>query len=155
MTLRIATHKNSLALAQCDELMAFLPHVVTDLCPVDEQPKENLGWTVARQTVETLVDAIRSNHADLAVVPAIDLPYPLPNGMALAALLPKKANADALVALSQTSLEDLAPGAKLGVLYRRQLDAVLKARPDVDAVLLDATPKRHWNSCATMGSMPW
>jgi uroporphyrinogen III methyltransferase / synthase len=140
-TFRIATHKNSLALAQCDEVVALLPHVVFDLCPVDERPKEHSNWTANRQALQTMVDALLSSQAEMAVVPAIDIPYPLPIGIAIGALLPAKATVDALVALGQTKLTDLPEGAKVGVLYRRQLDAVVKVRPDIDAVLLDVLPE--------------
>ena len=148
-TLRIATRGSPLALAQArevrDRLAAAHPLLEEDGA---------IGITTYRTTGDrlqsgTLADvggkglftkeieeALLDGSADIAVHSMKDVPTVLPDGLIIAALLPREDPRDALIAPSATTLAELPQGATVGTASLRRKAILLSARPDMRIVTL-------------------
>jgi hydroxymethylbilane synthase len=80
--------------------------------------------------------ALIAGAIDAAVHSAKDLPTLMPEGVALAAFLPREDVRDALVSAFSDTIEDLPHGATLGVASLRRLAEALRLRPDLKPELL-------------------
>ncbi len=83
-----------------------------------------------------LEDALLRRDIDLAVHSMKDVPTALPSGLAIAALLPREDPRDVFVSLKAKSLAELPKGARVGTSSVRRAAQVLRARPDLETVLL-------------------
>ncbi len=81
-----------------------------------------------------LEEALFAGAIDLAVHSMKDMPAHMPDGLALAALLPREDPRDAFISLSSKSLQDLPAGALLGSSSVRRTAQALRLRPDLKAV---------------------
>jgi len=86
--------------------------------------------------VKELEEALLAERIDIAVHSMKDVPVALPEGLMLAAILPREDPEDVLVSAKAGSLAALAPGARLGTSSVRRQAQVLRARPDISCVLL-------------------
>lgn len=80
--------------------------------------------------------ALLSKVIDLAVHSMKDVPVALPDGLEIAALLPREDPRDAFLSHKASSLQDLAPGARIGTSSVRRQAQVARARPDLEIALL-------------------
>ncbi len=83
-----------------------------------------------------LEDALLRGNIDLAVHSMKDVPTALPQGLCIAALLPREDPRDAFVSRTAKSLADLPKGARVGTSSVRRQAQVLRARPDLETALL-------------------
>ncbi|MDB5590321.1 hydroxymethylbilane synthase [Enterovirga sp.] len=83
-----------------------------------------------------LDEALIAGRIDLAVHSAKDLPTALPDGLVIAGYLPREDARDVLVSRHQGGLAALPPGARMGTASLRRQAIVLRARPDLQVVLL-------------------
>jgi hydroxymethylbilane synthase len=81
-------------------------------------------------------DALLAGAVDIAVHSMKDVPTVLPDGLVIAAMLPRADVRDALIAMGCTSIEDLPPGAVVGTASLRRAAQLLAARPDLQVVPL-------------------
>jgi hydroxymethylbilane synthase len=81
-------------------------------------------------------DALLAGTIDLAVHSAKDMPTVLPDGLMLAACLPREDVRDAFISRKAASLRDLAQGAVVGSASLRRQAMVKRLRPDVSVVPL-------------------
>ena len=81
-----------------------------------------------------LEEALFSGAIDLAVHSMKDMPAVLPDGLGLAAILPREDVRDAFISLSAKSIKDLPHGAILGSSSVRRTAQVLRLRPDLKPV---------------------
>jgi len=81
-------------------------------------------------------EALLAGTIDIAVHSAKDMPTVLPQGLAIAAYLPREDARDAFISRRAASLRDLAPGAKVGTASLRRQAMVKRLRPDVEVVSL-------------------
>lgn len=86
--------------------------------------------------VKELEEALLAEHIDIAVHSMKDVPVALPEGLTLAAILPREDPEDVFLSAQAGSLKALAPGARLGTSSVRRKAQVLRARPDLNCVLL-------------------
>jgi hydroxymethylbilane synthase len=86
--------------------------------------------------VKELEEALLRGAIDLAVHSMKDVPTALPPGLALAAILARADPRDAFLSPRAKTLMDLPQGARLGTSSVRRRAQVLRARPDLDVVLL-------------------
>ncbi len=80
--------------------------------------------------------ALAEDVVDCAVHSLKDVPTFLPDGMVLAAHLPREDPRDALIANGAADIDSLEPGARLGTASLRREAIVRGLRPDLDVVLL-------------------
>lgn len=149
LPLRIGTRGSPLALAQTKVTIAWLTAVRPELSAADAitvTAIRTTGDTVQDRTLaeiggkglftREIDDAMLAGRIDLAVHSVKDLPTWLPDGIVLAALLPRGDPRDALIAHRAASLADLAPGAVIGTASLRRQAQILNRRPDVTVVPL-------------------
>jgi hydroxymethylbilane synthase len=86
--------------------------------------------------VKELEEALLRDEIDLAVHSMKDVPTDLPPGLALTAFLPRQDPRDVFVSHKARSLMDLPKGARLGTSSVRRQAQALRARPDLEVVLL-------------------
>jgi len=142
-TLRLATRGSELALAQTREVARRLreAHPGIEVSEVvirttgDRESEADLS-----QAAETglftkeLEAALLDGRADAAVHSLKDLPTVLPDGLALAAILPRADCSDVLVSHKAGGLEALSPGARVGTGSPRRRAMLLAERSDLTAI---------------------
>jgi hydroxymethylbilane synthase len=84
--------------------------------------------------VKELENALADGRADLAVHSMKDVPTELPEGLVIAAILPREDVRDAFVSLAWPSLSAMPPGARVGTSSLRRGAQVLRRRPDIVVV---------------------
>jgi hydroxymethylbilane synthase len=146
--LRIGTRGSPLALAQAHETIQRLS--VAFGWGADEA-RERLELVTIKTTgdritdrplaeaggkglfVKELEEALIDGRVDIAVHSMKDVPGILPDGLLIAAALPREDPRDAL--LGSRSIEDLKPNARVGTTSPRRAAQLLGIRPDVEIVL--------------------
>ena len=142
-SLRLATRGSDLALAQTREVARRLreAHPGIEVREViirttgDRESEADLS-----QAVETglftkeLEAALLDGRADAAVHSLKDLPTVLPDGLVLAAVLPRADRSDVLVSNKAGGLEALPPGARVGTGSPRRRAMLLAERSDLAAI---------------------
>jgi hydroxymethylbilane synthase len=145
VTLRIATRRSKLALAQSHwvkaRLEALHPGLTVELREyvtrgdqIQNVPLSQVGGKGL--FTKEIEDALLAREADLAVHSLKDLPTALPPGLTLGAIPPREDPRDALVLPQSNStagieLQSLPPGARIGSSSLRRMAQVLNARPDL------------------------
>jgi hydroxymethylbilane synthase len=79
-------------------------------------------------------EALMAGEIHLAVHSMKDLPASLPEGLTIAAVLPREDPRDAFISLIAGSIEQLKPGAVIGSSSVRRTAQVLRLRPDLKSV---------------------
>jgi hydroxymethylbilane synthase len=139
--LRIATRKSQLALWQAEHVAALLrekhPGLAVELVPLLTQGDRIQDRSLASiggkgLFIKELEVAIEDLRADVAVHSMKDVPADIPEGLMIAAVLPRADPCDALVTTSGiTRLEELPRGAIVGTSSLRRQAQVRALRPDI------------------------
>jgi hydroxymethylbilane synthase len=143
-TLRIATRRSKLALAQSHwvkaQLEALEPGLTVELREyltrgdqITDRPLQQVGGKGL--FTKEIEDALLAGEADLAVHSLKDLPAELPGGLVLAAVPEREDPRDALVlpvgSSAEPMLEALPKGARVGSSSFRRSAQILAIRPDL------------------------
>lgn len=147
--LRIGTRGSPLALAQANELKRRLAAAHASLAAPDaidivairtsgdragERPlAEEGGKGLFTKEIE---EALFDRRIDIAIHSMKDMLATLPQGLAIAACLPREDPRDALLSPRAKSLATLAKGARLGTASLRRKALALHVRPDLNIVPL-------------------
>lgn len=143
MRLRLATRQSRLALWQSEAVVQRLgkahPDLTVDLVPVTTTGDRRQDVALSRVGGQGLftkeVEAsLLAGHADLAVHSLKDLPTEMPEGLTLAALLPREDPRDALISRSGAAFAELPAGATIGTSALRRRSQLLHARADLRIV---------------------
>ena len=143
--LKIATRKSILAMVQTelvrDQLLKIDPSLAIELVPIVtegdrklEQALSNFGGKGV--FIKALEAALLSGEADIAVHSLKDMPYKLPEGLALGAILPREDPRDAWLSEKYNSWQDLPDGAIVGTASLRRQAQIRKLCPQVNVKLL-------------------
>src|SRR6185437_2015854 len=145
--LRIGTRGSPLALAQAHQVRARLaaalgvaPDAIaltiikTTGDAIQNRPLTDIGGKGL--FVKEIEQALIDGAIDLAVHSAKDVPGVLPDGLALAACLPREDARDAFISRRAASLAALALGAVIGTASPRRAAMVTRLRPDLKVVPL-------------------
>lgn len=146
---RLGTRGSPLALAQTRELRARLaaahPALAADGA-VEIVAIKTTGDTVQNRALaeiggkglftKEIEEALLDRRIDAAVHSMKDVPTWLPDGLVIAAILPREDPRDVLLAPGATRLAALRPGAVVGTASLRRQAQVLLARPDLAVVLM-------------------
>ena len=142
-TIRLATRGSDLALAQTREVASLLREAHHDVDVVEvvirtagDRDKEADLSKSAEPGIFTkeLEAALLDHRADAAVHSLKDLPTVLPEGLGIAAVLPRADSADVLVSARPGGIASLPAGARVGTGSPRRKAMLLAARGDVSAV---------------------
>lgn len=143
--IRIGTRGSPLALAQAGETRRRLAAALS-------LPEEAIAIVPIRTSGDRITDrplieaggkglftkeideALLAGDVDIAVHSAKDLPTAMPEGIAIAATLPREDTRDALLSPRARSLADLPVGAVLGTSSIRRRSMALRLRPDLRVV---------------------
>src|SRR5271170_6157661 len=138
--LKIATRKSPLALWQAEHVATLLRGAHAGL-NVELLPMSTTGDRIQDRSlaaiggkglfIKELEAALDDRRADIAVHSMKDVPGDLPDGLTIAAVLPRVDARDALITADALGLEDLPQGARLGTSSLRRQAQLLAARPDL------------------------
>ena len=143
--LRIGTRGSPLALAQASEVrarlaaalacepesIAIVPIRTTGDMIKDRPLAEAGGKGLFTKEIE---EALLAGTIDVAVHSAKDMPTLLPQGLVIAACLPREDARDVFISRSANSIAELKHGAAVGTASIRRQAQVLRLRPDVNVV---------------------
>ena len=79
-------------------------------------------------------EALLAGEIDIAVHSAKDMPTLLPDGLMIAAVLPREDARDVFISRNATTLRGLSPGARVGTASLRRQALVKRLRPDIEVV---------------------
>jgi hydroxymethylbilane synthase len=142
-TIRIATRRSPLALAQAEMVAAALkrhaPHCEVSLMPMStsgdrEQHKDLSQWGYKGLFTKELEEALLEGRADIAVHSMKDMPSLLPEGLVIAGMLPRDDPRDAFIALHYPNVQALPHGATVGCSSIRRTAALKRLRPDLKII---------------------
>lgn len=143
--LRIGTRASKLALAQAemarDALAALNPELHFEIVAMTtagdrELHKKLSDWGYKGLFTKELEDALKTGAVDFCVHSMKDMPSELPQGLTLAAMLPRADVRDAWVSAHFASLTDVPAGTVIGTSSARRIAQLKHARPDVVTVEL-------------------
>lgn len=144
--IRIATRQSQLALRQAEMVRDALLNAHPDLSPdavqllpmttagdrdLENSPKQ---WGLKGMFTKEIEDALLSGAADLAVHSMKDMPSQLPEGLMLAAMLPRDDARDAFISVHHSHFDALPQGAVVGCSSVRRSALIKKLRPDLQLV---------------------
>ncbi|WP_455234949.1 hydroxymethylbilane synthase [Thiogranum longum] len=141
--LRIATRKSPLALWQAnhvrDALIARNPGLAVELLTMTTQGDKILDTPLAKVGgkglfVKELELGMLEGRADLAVHSMKDVPVEFPEGLGLAAVLPREDPRDALISNTFSGIDDLPEGARVGTSSLRRQCQLRARRPDLEVL---------------------
>ncbi len=145
-TLRIATRKSPLAMRQTEmvkaQLLAINPALDIQLLPFQTKGDTFLNQSLSKiggkgLFVKELETALLENKADLAVHSMKDMPYELPIGLGIHAILKREDPRDALISNQGKTFLELPAGSRIGTSSLRRACQLLSLRND-----LEITPLR-------------
>ena len=139
--LKIATRKSPLAIWQAEfvksKLEAIYPDLKVELVKMTTQGDQILNSPLSKiggksLFIKELEVGIMEGRADIAVHSMKDVPYELPQGFEIGAILERESPFDAFVSNDFNSIQDLPIGAKLGSCSLRRIVQVKAMRPDLE-----------------------
>lgn len=148
---RLGTRGSKLALVQADEVRKTLIRAFPELAAdgaIEIVPISTSGeWTPEQKErrfaemggnkglfTKEIQEALLAKRIDLAVHSAKDMETVLPEGLEIAAFLPRSDTRDAFICKTAPSLEALPAGAVIGTSSLRRQAQILARRPDVKVV---------------------
>ncbi|MDC0075560.1 hydroxymethylbilane synthase [Candidatus Thioglobus sp.] len=139
--LKIATRKSPLALWQAEfvksKLETIYPDLKVELVKMTTQGDQILNSPLSKiggksLFIKELEVGIMEGRADIAVHSMKDIPYKLPQGFEIGAILERESPFDAFVSNDFNSIQDLPVGARLGSCSLRRIVQVKALRPDLE-----------------------
>ena len=139
--LKIATRKSPLALWQAEfvksKLETIYPDLKVELVKMTTQGDQILNSPLSKiggksLFIKELEVGIMEGRADIAVHSMKDVPYELPQGFEIGAILERESPFDAFVSNDFNSIQDLPVGARLSSCSLRRIVQVKALRPDLE-----------------------
>lgn len=136
----IISRESPLARVQVEEFIGKFPDMEFSVNWVKSMGDVDLRSSLMSQNIapdfftRELDIAILNGEADIAVHSAKDLPWPLPQGLSVIALLEADDQSDSLVSKNGMTLADLPMGARLGTSSISRKEQILAIRPDLEIV---------------------
>jgi len=139
--LKIATRKSPLALWQAEfvksKLAGLYPDLKIELVKMTTQGDQILNSPLSKiggksLFIKELEVGMNEGRADIAVHSMKDVPYELPQGFEIGAILERENPFDAFVSNDYNTIEELPIGAKLGSCSLRRIVQIKAMRPDLE-----------------------
>ncbi|MDO4262056.1 MAG: uroporphyrinogen-III C-methyltransferase [Eubacteriales bacterium] len=143
--IRIGTRRSRLALVQThmveEKIREAFPDIRVEICEMSTKGDELLDRSLVSfggkgVFTQELEEALLSGEIDLAVHSAKDMPMEFPEGLGIAAVLPRGEAEDVLVTLDGTALRDLKPGSVVGTGSLRRELQIRRINPLVQVKLI-------------------
>jgi len=137
--LKVISRKSQLAVLQVKEVFVSCPGVEYELLTLETYGDKHKEISLLENPPADLFTreldiALLEDTADIAIHSAKDLPYPLPAGLEVIALLEAFDQTDSLVSQNNILLKDMPAGSKVGVSSLLRRKELLAMCPDVEAV---------------------
>ena len=151
----LATRKSRLALWQSEHVRDRLgeahPDLAVDLLPMSTRGDEVLDRSLAEiggkgLFLKELEQAIVDGRADFAVHSLKDVPARMPDGLVLAAWLPRADAADLWITRDATPIERMPAGSRVGSSSLRRIRQLQALRPDLEIVPLRGNVETRMNA---------
>lgn len=139
MTIRIATRKSPLAMAQAHEVAARLgvAHEIIGMSTTGDKMTGSLMEEGGKGLfTKELEESLLAGGSDIAVHSMKDMPTVLPAGLIIPCVLPREDVRDVLISTTAKTIAELPHGAKFGTSSLRRAAQVLALRPDLEIVPL-------------------
>jgi hydroxymethylbilane synthase len=145
MKIKIGTRGSKLAMTQANYVAGCLkqiaPEISTEICVIKTagdimQDVSLLKIGGKGVFVKEIEDALLSGTIDLAVHSMKDVPTENPEGLNIAAILPREDARDILVSRDNKKIEFMPKGAKIGTGSMRRASQILAIMPDITIVPL-------------------
>ncbi|MGF1476040.1 MAG: hydroxymethylbilane synthase [Geminicoccaceae bacterium] len=155
---RIATRASPLAMAQAELVAGSLadthPGNATEMVVCTTKGDQILDRPLAEVGGKGLFtkeveNALLNGSADIAVHSCKDMATQLPDGLMIAAVLPREDPRDSLIGYGIRGLEDLPENARVGSASLRRRAQLLARRPDLDVVLMRGNVQRRLSKVAS------
>lgn len=140
-TIRIATRRSPLAVAQAEMVAGALKAAAPEALEVTLLPMQTSGdsnqqqalsqWGYKGLFTKELEEALLDGRADIAVHSMKDMPSILPDGLLIAGMLPREDPRDAFISLEYPDFDALPIGATLGSSSIRRSAMLARLRPDL------------------------
>ncbi len=139
--LKIATRKSPLALWQAEfvksKLASLYPDLKIELVKMTTQGDQILNSPLSKiggksLFIKELEVGMNEGRADIAVHSMKDVPYELPQGFEIGAILERENPFDAFVSNDYNTIEELPIGSKLGSCSLRRIVQIKAIRPDLE-----------------------
>ncbi len=140
-TLKIATRKSPLALWQAEHVKARLealyPELNVELVKMTTKGDQILNSPLSKiggkgLFIKELEIGMMEGEADIAVHSMKDVPYEIPQGFELGAILERENPFDAFVSNNYQTIDELPQGAKVGTCSQRRIVQLKAKRPDLE-----------------------
>lgn len=154
--IRIATRQSKLALWQANFVARALklhhPQLHVELIGIKTQGDRILDISLTKVGgkglfVKELEEKLLDKSCDFAVHSLKDVPYELPNKLVLGAYLTREDVRDVLVSPHFASIENLPQGARVGTSSLRRQAQLLRARPDLECLVLRGNVPTRVEKC--------
>ncbi len=137
--IKILTRPSQLALKQVEEFVSYFPELNYEILEIasfgDKHKEISLFSDIATDFFTREIDqALLNNEGDIAVHSAKDLPFPLPAGLQIIALLQANDKTDALVSKNDLKLNQLSAGARIGTSSLNRKKQIKKLRQDIEII---------------------
>lgn len=133
-TAHVATRLKQMAQQQKVDLEVQIVPIVTLGDRVTDRPLSALGGTAV--FTKEIENALLNNECDMAVHSLKDLATEMPDGLHIAAYLPREDPRDVFVSRDATSFDALPAGKMIGTSSLRRAAMVKNVRPDLEVVSL-------------------
>jgi uroporphyrinogen III methyltransferase/synthase len=148
--LKILSRNSPLAEKQIDEVVSFFPDLTYEVIAIKSYGDKHKEISLLTNDepdffTRELDRALLSKDGDIAIHSAKDLPFPMPSGLEVIALLKAKNKTDALVSKRGLSLKDLPSGSKIGTSSQRRMEQILQLRNDLEIVEIRGTIEERLN----------
>jgi len=142
--MKVISRNSPLALVQVKETFALYPALEYELISVSSFGDKRKDISLLENPpadifTRELDEAVLSGTADVAVHSAKDLPFPLPAGLEVLALLKEFDQTDSLVSRNHLTLNNLPAGARVGTSSPTRKQELLALRPDLTVVSIRGT----------------
>ncbi|CAB5503730.1 Porphobilinogen deaminase (EC 2.5.1.61) [uncultured Gammaproteobacteria bacterium] len=140
-TIKIATRKSPLALWQAEHVKSKLeqlyPDLMVELVKMTTKGDQILNSPLSKiggkgLFIKELEVGLLEGKADIAVHSMKDVPYEIPEGFELGAILKRENPFDAFVSNDFDGINDLPQGAKVGTCSMRRIVQLKATRPDLE-----------------------
>ena len=136
---KLGTRGSPLALWQAETVRDQLAtssgatiELITMRTRAENFPEQSLAAIGVGVFTKELDDALLRGEIDLAVHSSKDIPSQIPDGLMLAAFLPREIPLDAFVGAGGLRFDEIPPGARVGTSSPRRQAQLLAQRPDLD-----------------------
>lgn len=142
--IRVISRNSNLALKQVDEVFSKFPETQYKIIPTQSFGDKNKQISLLTNSIPDFFTreldlVILNNEADIAIHSAKDLPYPLPEGLEIIALLEAFDKTDSLVCKDNLKLSELKQGSRVGTSSQARKNELLSIRPDLQIVSIRGT----------------